>query len=121
MQTPLIRHLATTAALALAALVNGQEPGVPAPSATIQIIYTGGVPHLDRQGNILTQYDPERSFFPIAIWGVQMPGTQWDSEADWNVLTEAGFNTVWPWFTSQSCAGKRPNNSRCTSCTACGL
>lgn len=64
----------------------------------IQTMYRQGVPHTNRQGEVRLTYDPDASFFPIGIWGAQLPGKQWDSEADWSVLKEAGFNTVWPWF-----------------------
>lgn len=72
--------------------------------AEFQRPYLEGVPHTDRQGKLLMKYEPDRSFFPIAIWGAQLPGRQWDSEADWNVLTRGGFNTVWPWHCSLSAA-----------------
>ncbi len=62
-----------------------------------QTIYRHGVPHTDRQGRLLKQYDPERSFFQIGIWGAPLPGKYYDSVSDWNVLKEAGINTVWPW------------------------
>lgn len=70
----------------------------PPPAAPVQTIYTDHVPHTDRQGKPLADYDPAKSFFPIGIWGAQPPGRQWDSESDWQVLKDAGFNTVWPWF-----------------------
>ncbi len=76
---------------------SGDAPPPPA-TAVIESVYAQGVPHTDRQGGLLMQYDPTRSFFPIGIWGAQLPGKQWESEADWKVLTEGGFNTVWPWF-----------------------
>lgn len=98
----IVSILATT----LCMTATSDEIAAPVPTATLQSIYTGGVPHTDRQGKVLTQFDPDRSFFPIAIWGAQMPGTQWDSEADWKVLTDAGFNTVWPWFTTLPAALK---------------
>jgi len=81
--------------LACTGKTPAMEPNAPAP---IQTIYTDHVPHTDRQGHLLNHYDPERSFFPIGIWGAQLPGKQWDSEADWQFLKDAGFNTVWPWF-----------------------
>ena len=74
------------------------EPENSTSSAAIQTIYSDGVPHTDRRGQPLMQYDPERSFFPIGIWGAQLPGKQWESESDWQVLKDAGFNTAWPWF-----------------------
>lgn len=81
--------------LALAGEALATEP---ISATAIQTIYTDAVPHTDRQGRPLSHFDPERSFFPIGIWGAQRPGMQWDSEADWQVLMDGGFNTVWPWF-----------------------
>lgn len=63
----------------------------------MQTVYQHGVPHTDRQGRVLTEYDPDRSFFQIGIWGAPLPGQYWDSKVDWKVLKDAGFNTVWPW------------------------
>lgn len=63
----------------------------------VQSVYRQGVPHTDRQGRLLTKYDPAQSFFQIGAWGAPLPGKYYDSDCDWNVLKEAGFNTVWPW------------------------
>ena len=63
----------------------------------MQTVYRDGVPHTDRQGRILKQYDPERSFFQIGIWGAPLPGKYYESVSDWNLLKQAGINTVWPW------------------------
>lgn len=76
---------------------SAESPPAPV-AALIESVYTQGVPHTDRRGGLLTHYDPARSFLPIGIWGAQLPGKQWESEADWKVLTDAGFNTVWPWY-----------------------
>lgn len=62
----------------------------------VQVVYRQGVPHTDPQGNLLTQYDPERSFFQLGIWGNPY-GTVYGHEYDLQVLTDAGFNTIWPW------------------------
>ncbi len=63
----------------------------------VQIMYRSGVPHTDRQGRLLTGYDPDKSFFQIGSWGAPLPGKYYDSECDWAVLQAAGYNTVWPW------------------------
>jgi len=63
----------------------------------VQLVYRNGVPHTDRRGRRMMEYDPERSFFQIGSWGVPEPGQQYDYHYDWAVLTEAGFNTIWPW------------------------
>jgi hypothetical protein len=61
-----------------------------------QSIYTAGVPHTDAQGHLLMKYDPQKSFFPIAMWGAPL-STVYGVNYDWSILTAAGFNTVWPW------------------------
>jgi len=63
----------------------------------VQIEYRNGVPHTDRQGHLLTAYDPAKSFFQIGTWGAPLPGKYYDFDGDWAVLKAAGFNTVWPW------------------------
>ena len=68
----------------------------PKPEA-VQTIYRTGVPHTTRRGERLTQYDAERSFFPIGSWGAPHPGNVYGYEYDWSILKQAGFNTVWPW------------------------
>lgn len=62
----------------------------------VQEVYRGGVPHTDRNGNLLTSYDPQRSFFQIGIWGNPW-GEIYGHNYDLKVLTDAGFNTMWPW------------------------
>lgn len=63
----------------------------------VQVIYRQGVPHTDRNGNLLTAYDPQRSFFQIGVWGNPF-GTIYGYHYDLKILTEAGFNTMWPWY-----------------------
>lgn len=60
----------------------------------VQRVYKKGVPHTDKNGRRLAQYDPERSFFPIAMWGAPLHDGK---TYDWAELKKAGFNTVWPW------------------------
>ncbi len=64
----------------------------------IQTVYRGGVPHTDKNGRLLMQYDPQRSFFQIGSWGAPLAGKGADYDYDWNLLKEAGYNTVWPWM-----------------------
>jgi len=62
----------------------------------VQSVYRHGVPHTDKNGNLLTTYDPNRSFFQIGIWGNpygEIYGVNYDLKA----LTDAGINTIWPW------------------------
>lgn len=75
----------------------------------VQVVYRGGVPHTDRNGNLLATYDPDRSFFQIGVWGNPY-GTIYGTDYDLKVLTDAGFNTMWPWpigtFEQQLDAGR---------------
>lgn len=61
----------------------------PAPTA-VQALYRNGVPHTDRQGRLMTQYEPARSFFPIGIYGP-------DGDLDGKSLKEGSFNTIQAW------------------------
>ena len=65
----------------------------------VQTIYRSGVPHTDKHGRLLMNYDPERSFFQVGIWGNPY-GKIYGHEYDLKVLTDAGINTMWPWFTN---------------------
>jgi hypothetical protein len=72
-------------------------PARPDPSRSALVtVYRGGVPHTDKNGRLLRGYDPRRSFFQIGIWGVPM-GEIWGTNYDWQVLADAGMNTIWPW------------------------
>lgn len=62
----------------------------------VQVIYRGGTPHTDKNGNLLTKYDPQRSFFQIGIWGNPI-GEIYGVNYDLKALTDAGINTMWPW------------------------
>ena len=62
----------------------------------VQVIYRHGVPHTDPQGRPMMQYDPERSFFQVGVWGNPY-GTIYGYDYDLQVLRDAGFNTMWPW------------------------
>jgi len=62
----------------------------------VQTVYRGGVPHTDKNGGRLMTYDAERSFFQIGVWGNPY-GKIYGYEYDLKVLTDAGFNTMWPW------------------------
>jgi len=62
----------------------------------VQVIYRQGVPHTDKNGRLLTAYDPERSFLQIGIWGNPV-GEIYGYNYDLKVLTDSGFNTMWPW------------------------
>jgi hypothetical protein len=62
----------------------------------VQVVYRQGVPHTDRRGRVLTKFDAEQSFFQIAAWGNPW-GDLYGYKYDLKVLTDAGFNTMWPW------------------------
>ncbi len=75
--------------------VEAQEPS----RAPVQSIYRQGVPHTDKTGKPLMAYDPQQSFFQIAMWGAPLStGAPYGYSYDWQVLKEAGFNTVWTWI-----------------------
>jgi hypothetical protein len=63
----------------------------------VQTWYVDGAPHTDAQGNRRMKYDPEKSFFPIGMWGV--PFHDPAASYDWQELVNLGCNTVWPWQT----------------------
>ena len=63
---------------------------------SVQAVYRAGVPHTDKNGNLLTKYDAQRSFFQIGVWGNPW-GDVYGVNYDLKVLTDAGFNTMWPW------------------------
>ena len=71
---------------------------VPPPGhEAVQTIYRGGVPHTDKRGRRMMEYEPERSFFQIGVWGTPV-GKAHGVDHDLKVLVEAGFNTIWPWY-----------------------
>ncbi|MBQ0105714.1 MAG: hypothetical protein KBT47_06745, partial [Armatimonadetes bacterium] len=62
----------------------------------VQKFYTDYVPHTDKNGNLMTEYVPGKSFFQIALWGAPS-GEVLGETYDWKKFEEMGFNTVWPW------------------------
>lgn len=75
-------------------------PNATGDDAIMQTVYREGVPHTDRNGQRLTTYDPDRSYFMLGLWGVPQHGQVWDHTYDWQVYRDAGFNTVWPWHSA---------------------
>jgi len=61
----------------------------------VQTWYVNGVPHTDKNGSILTKYDPEKSFFPIGMWGIPLHDPA--AGYNWQELQDLGCNTVWPY------------------------
>ncbi|MEC8782248.1 MAG: hypothetical protein VXY07_05425 [Planctomycetota bacterium] len=76
--------------LFLTSLAYGQDPAVQTP-------HQERVPHIDRQGRILHRYDPEKSFFMLASWGVPESRIYKGIDYRWHHLVDAGYNCVWPW------------------------
>jgi len=72
----------------------------------VRVIYQNQVPHTNRQGKMLTTYDPKESFLQIGMWGVPLSGKAYGHEYDWKELKDAGFNTVWPYHTKPEVALK---------------
>ncbi len=70
-----------------------------AESAYISEVYSKSVPHVDKKGNTLTKYKENKSFFPIAMWGVPTIDEAFGKSYDWSILKEGNFNTVWTWPT----------------------
>lgn len=64
---------------------------------SVQVVYRQGVPHTDKNGNLLMKYDPQKSFLQIGVWGNPW-GEVYGVNYDLKVLTDAGFNTMWPWY-----------------------
>jgi hypothetical protein len=69
-----------------------EDPG----QAAVQTIYGNGVPHTDKNGRLLMDYQADRSFFQTGVWGIPM-GNIWDTDYDLKVIADAGMNTIWPW------------------------
>jgi hypothetical protein len=67
----------------------------------------------DKTGHILLKYDPDKSFFPIGLWGQVLP----DAPAGRIGMEGArgrGFNTIWPinWDDRAIRWPKRPGAAR---------
>jgi hypothetical protein len=100
MEQPIKYVRRSVAAIALAALTL-------APSAAqadwkgsfnaVQRVYMNGVPHTDGKGKLLTQYDPQKSLLPIAIYHAL---NREDDNTTYKIgdLKKAGFNTAFSWW-----------------------
>lgn len=62
----------------------------------VQIPYPTGVPHTDRQGRLLHDFDRQASFFPIGLYH-GLTGTFAGVDYSFATASEAGFNTVVAW------------------------
>ncbi len=89
--------LAAASCAAADAGIQAMYENVQKNTGAVQAVYRGGVPHTDRQGRRMMKYDPETSFFPIAIWGQPAPGETYGTDYRYEDLQEAHFNTVWPY------------------------
>ncbi|MAE66785.1 MAG: hypothetical protein CMJ18_21155 [Phycisphaeraceae bacterium] len=57
------------------------------PAAAVQTLYRKGVPHVDKNGKLMTGYDPDRSFLPLGVYG-------YSHTSNFRTLEKAGFNTI---------------------------
>ena len=87
-----------TAALPVVAWSAGDTASAHWVPSPVQTIYRQGVPQVDGRGRVLLRYVPGRSFLPIAIYQVPLPGVTYGYKYSWSVLKNAGFNTVWAWY-----------------------
>eukprot|EP01050_Picozoa_sp_SAG11_P013450 SAG11_NODE_1573_length_4664_cov_3.235487_2_plen_334_part_00 len=88
------------------------QPPCALPDAPQQV-YIHGVPHTDRHGNKMMEYDAAKSFLPVALWDPQLdcsdppfspppPADKLGAEClptgfDNSLYTGAGYNTVLVW------------------------
>jgi hypothetical protein len=80
------------------AICDGADIEMKPAIGAVQTMYQNVVPHTDKRGLPLLKYDAKRSFFPIGMWGAPLPGKVSEYRYDWQVLVDAGYNTVWPWY-----------------------
>ena len=57
------------------------------PAVAVQTLYREAVPHVDKNGQLMTRYDPDRSFLPLGVYG-------YSHTSNFRTLKEAGFNTI---------------------------
>ncbi len=62
----------------------------------VQLPYPEHVPHTDRQGRLLTAFEPEASFFPIGLYHA-LTGTFGGVAYSFETAADAGHNTVVAW------------------------
>lgn len=86
------RNVAMLIALSLTVSACANRPEI----ASVQNFYTEGVPHTDRRGRLLQDYDPARSFLPLAIYHA-LAGDHHGKHYDPAVLSAAGFNAAHLW------------------------
>ena len=86
-------RLIATFPLLLASLARAEWVEHP---AAIQTVYQSNVPHTDRTGRRLEAYDPDRSFFPLALYHA-LHGEHRGRRYDLADYRKAGFNAVHFW------------------------
>lgn len=86
---------ATVLLLALSYAADGRAEWVASPAA-VQTIYQSGVPHTDRTGRAMAQFDRDRSFFPIVLYHA-LHGEVRGQTYDLAEYAKAGFNAVHLW------------------------
>jgi hypothetical protein len=80
------------ASLLLTLVVPSQLPkGFIALHDAVQKIYQGGVPHTDRHGNRLMEYDSTKSYLPLILYDAQLPCNTTESRQGQTCLP-VGFN-----------------------------
>jgi hypothetical protein len=81
-----------------AAMEADQSPHKRRNVDAVQTVHQRGIPHIDGRGALLMKYDPKRSFFPLAITNVPLPGNYYaGNKVDWRTIKDAGINTIWAW------------------------
>ncbi len=71
------------------------RPAVATTMPIIQRVHQKIVPHVDRKGQVLHQYDPAKSFFLLSLWGQVEPTDPGGPYTSWKQLADDGFNAVW--------------------------
>lgn len=91
-------RLIRASAILLAAMHSMSYAQTPSRDA-VQTVYQNGVPQMDKTGAPLADYDPQKSFFPIALWGAPGNGDPYSNGVNysWQSYKNANFNTVWAW------------------------
>lgn len=87
-------HLVVVLICLLVLISNSAE--IHAASTYISTVHRQRVPHTDKNGRPLQQFEPSKSFFPIGIWGMVLPDGPDGKYIGWDALAKANFNTVWP-------------------------
>jgi len=80
----------------------------------VQTIYRTGVPHTDKNGNMMLAYDPSTSFFPIMLYHAWI-GTMHLQTWTFSDFADAGYNSCHLW------EGQRPTVAIANAAHAAGI